>query len=96
MRTNRKKSYYTLVLKNALWITLIHENFTKKLELKIENKHLLTSQKVATNPTPSSSASSSHKGSRVSTTRTKAAIKAVLLHVPTSVTSFKHGFSGAL
>ena len=54
------------------------------------------SQNDVTSPTPSSSASSSHNGMRVNTTRNTEAIKAALLHVPTSLTSFKHGFSGVL
>ena len=53
-------------------------------------------QNEVTSPIPSSSASSSHKGSSIDTTRNTATITAVLLPVPTSDTSFKHGFSGVL
>lgn len=53
-------------------------------------------QNVVTRPIPSSSASSSPTGRSVNTTRKIAVTTAAFLHVPTSVTSFKHAFSGAL
>jgi hypothetical protein len=71
-------------------------------QYKIELHHGLilsvrtVSQNEVTSPTPSSSASSSHNGMRVKTTRNTEAIKAALLQLPTSLTSFKHGFSGVL
>jgi hypothetical protein len=68
---------------------------------KIDLHHGLTlpvssSQKEVTSPTPRSSASSSQSGMRVNTTRNTETINAALLHVPTSLTSFKQGFSGVL
>lgn len=54
------------------------------------------SQNAVVRPIPNSSASSSHTGRRVKTTREIVAIKAVCLNFPTPVTSFRHGFSGVL
>lgn len=51
---------------------------------------------MVTRPIPNSSASSSHTGKSIKTTRNIATVTAVLLHVPTSVTSFRQGFSGVL
>lgn len=57
---------------------------------------VLTLQNVVTRPMPSSSASSSHTGRSVNRTRNMATVTMAFLHVPTSVTSFRHGFSGVL
>ena len=66
------------------------------LVLKIGLTLRSTHQNVVTRPIPSSSASSSHTGRSVKPTRKIHAETSIFLHVPTSVTSFKHGFSGVL
>lgn len=67
-----------------------------EIELKIGFASSMIHQNVVTRPIPSSSASSSHTGRSVKATRTMITVSNVLLQVPTSVTSFRHGFSGVL
>lgn len=55
-----------------------------------------TNYKDVTRPIPNSSAISSHTGRSVITTRKIAVANTAFRQVPTSDTSFKHGFSGFL
>ena len=74
------------------WLSFYH----RILSMSKLNIIIIVHQNVVTRPIPSSSASSSHTGRRVRTTRKIATATSAFLQVPTSVTSFKQGFSGVL